>query len=451
MIKKWMILLASLGMALALSACTSKKSEGDIETDGVAADSGEAPVAGSDVAHEENKDTLAEDTMGAPATGAEQPPTDLLADAPLDSAPSTEITPPDKPLEPVTEAPATETKADASTPPPAEPLVSEAAPIKEPTPEAASLTDLDKGSEKKKTGVALQKVATQPWKVGKNWINTVYFVRPGEDLNGVSQKIYGEDRVDQLKKANPSYKSRDVKPGDKVYYNSPKRPTDSEKMLTYYEDNGLEPKIYVTQEGDNVRKISKKLLGYNEAWKEVWASNSFESKGKIDPGVEIKYWESATAGMGALAATDKPMEGTAAGGTFSNQNVPPSPDHTSMPEPPPVQDLPPPPPPPPMEAHAPPPPPPPPELPPPPPPPPPMEAQAPPPPPPPPVEKKPKHQNPEEHAMGTTDSATGGDDMTIFLGAGALAAVGLAGIIIVRKRRKQRELEQAINETQVGT
>jgi hypothetical protein len=41
--------------------------------------------------------------------------------------------------------------------------------------------------------------------------------------------------------------------------------------------------------------------------------------------------------------------------------------------------------------------------------------------------------------------------MTMALGAGAVALVGLAAMMIVRKRRRQRELEQAINETQVGT
>jgi hypothetical protein len=424
-------LLVALGLVVTLSGCTSTKSDGDSESGEVV----EGPI-------EESPDGVLPtdqppvEVGTEPGKGPEQLPDDLgltgLPDEPANATPGNEITKAPEPQVAVESPPPT---TSITEPPP--PLDSAS------STKAAATTDLDKKEDKPvKKMSSLQKVAAQPWKVGKKWINAVYFARPGDTLSSISQTIFGSDQSSDLKKANVSFKNREVKPGEKVYYNSPLRADDSTKMLTYFEDNGIQPKLYTTVEGDNIRKVSKKLLGYNDAWKEVWASNTVESKGALEPGVEIKYWESSpkTETAPKMAAND----------SFPQPNmdmpppsdpVPPPPPETQMPKPPDQALAPPPPPPPPPPPS---------ELPPPPPPPP--EPMPPPPPPPPP--DKPHNGPNEDPAVGapTAGMIPGMDnDMTMALGAGAVALVGFAAMIIVRKRKRQRELEQAINETQVGT
>lgn len=433
-------LIAILGLVTTLASCTSKTSGGDIEAGegDIASDAGEAPLdAGTG-------DTLSSDQLGedslsagidesAPPAAAAEPSTDGLTDAPLDATASTEIQSPEPTA--ITE------------PPPADTSITEAPPTPSDTTIGATsnTTDLDSKEEAPKKSTPLQKVASQPWKVGKRWINTVYFARPGDSLESISQTIYGSDKTDQLKSANPTYKVRDVKPGDKVYYNSPLRADDSAKVITYFEDNGATPKTYTTQEGDNIRTVSKKFLGYPEAWKEVWASNSVDSKGDVAAGNEIKYWDMAPSAVGSTAKSSDVAVNT------SKESLAPPPE---FPPPPPMETAPPPmaemPPPPPMET-APPPPPPSGEM----PPPPPMEAAA--PPPPPPMDET---APPPKQVMRKGDDMPAAheglipgmdEDTTTAVGAGAVAALALAGWMIIRKKKRQRELEQAINETQVGT
>jgi LPXTG-motif cell wall-anchored protein len=292
----------------------------------------------------------------------------------------------------------------------------------------AAITDLD---EQPRPAVrSLQKVAATPWKVGRKWINGIYFARPGDSLSSISQTIYGDDRTSELKKVNPTYNNRDVKPGDKVYYASVVRPEDAEKVLTFFEEKNIPPKIYTAQEGDNIRRVSKNLLGYPEAWKEVWAYNQVESKQDIDAGTEIRYWDTNMASsMPSDQAPSQPMADTGA-------TPPPMPDQ-APPQDMPVanQDFPPPP-----------------DFPPPtdgqqtadlPPPPPPMDI-----PPPPPMDIPPP---PPQAVASVDDGASGaaGDDQLIMLGGGGAVLVALL-LFLVRRKRKQKELEQALGETHVG-
>jgi hypothetical protein len=220
------------------------------------------------------------------------------------------------------------------------------------------------------------------------WINTVYIARPNEKLADISNKIFGSDKSADLKKiAENSYlKSRSVKAGDKVYYTSPNRPDDSTKTMLYYEDMGMVPETYVAKKGESLRKVSKKLLGYDNAWKEVWVSNStIESKTTLKDGDTLRYWiaakETAASNSAAGSATlvdssQAPQPTTqisppAAAQTLppppadANANLPPPPDMNAAPPPadaaaagtteaslPPPADMSPPPPPPPEEVVA---------------------------------------------------------------------------------------------------
>ncbi|MGZ3780321.1 MAG: LysM peptidoglycan-binding domain-containing protein [Pseudobdellovibrionaceae bacterium] len=495
MMNKFFLFLACLGLALQLSSCTSKESQADsaVAADADSADlekleGGESLQAAGDSLP---SDQLPEDALGetpAPAPSSTPAPAPAPSPAPADTGIANQSPPAPAPAEKpaMDNNPATPQMDVASTPEPlpADPLA-QAADIpalpptsptditKEPSTvtdgaigseekkSASSTTVVDNTESSKKTGSSLQKVATAPWKVGKKWVNTVYFARPGDTLAGISQMIYGTNKVSELKKENPSLKARSVKPGDKIYYNSPNRPEDSVKMISYYEDNGMAPEVYVAKSGDNIKKVSKKLLGYSNAWKEVWSLNTVDSKGAISEGTELHYWKGGNIAAAPIDQMPKHEEiaGLKLPSTKEPQLPPPPPVEPAKPEIPPPQqqaqaEIPPPPPmpeqkspdtaqPPPLppdvasdqnQQMAPPPPPP--------PPPPPVEAVNPPAPPAPPK----KHKVAEEAPPSGMDN-----DTTLALGVVGIAAAGLAGLIVVRKKRKQKELEQqGMDTTHVG-
>jgi len=128
--------------------------------------------------------------------------------------------------------------------------------------------------------------------------------------------------------------------GDKVYYNSPQRPNDSQSLLTYYEDLSLSPQVYTIQAGENIRTISKNLLGNANSWKEIWATNpSIQSKGNVEDSYELRYWNE-----GGPAVATSLAQNNFNNNNNNNNNFPVEEEFTPPP-PPPVESLPPPPPP----------------------------------------------------------------------------------------------------------
>lgn len=278
--------------------------------------------------------------------------------------------------------------------------------------------------ETKPAPPSLKKVESAPFRRGGQLLNAVYVARPGDDFKSISQMIYGTpDKATDLATANAWMKS--PKPGDKVYYNSPTRPDDKSKLLSYYEEQGITPEVYVTQEGDHLKKVSETLLGYPNAWKEVWATNLMvESKSDLPAGTELKYWKTAS------SATPPPAQEELA------QQAPPMPEPEMMA--PPVADNPPPP----VEqpmAMA---------------PPPPVEAPIAPPVEPPPVAapendiaKTPANEEPVPEGMFGMDN-----EMMMNVGAGALVLIGALAFITIRRKKAQREkaIADAFDSTQVG-
>jgi hypothetical protein len=454
MLKKFVVLLACIGLMAQLSGCTSQDSKGDGEDMAVDAamttDSAEVEkveggenldIAADDSTASLSGDALPEDALGEapqnPAAGEDPmasfdsgaPAGDAGAPPPPPEVAANELPPVDLPADTLGESslPSESVVETApSTVEHSEPMVTESTTT---TTSSSSSSSSDEPKKEAKPVVSYRKVESTPWKEGGKFLNTVYVARNGDSWNGVSQMIYGSENASELKKMNPSIKSRKLKPGDKVYYNSPHRPDDSTKVLTYYEDNGMAPEVYIAANGDTVKKVAGKLFGNEGAWKELYATNDFESKGSLDEGTQIKYWRNAAPAKSAevAAAPTAPVE--------SMPEAPPPPPQAEMPPPPPpMGDMAAPPPPPPdmaMNEAAPPPPP------------PPVEAVAPPPPPPPPVAMPPK-------AAGAEASANPLDEeQTQMLAAGAIVFVGLALFIMLRRRRR-RELEQAIQDTQVG-
>ncbi len=311
-----------------------------------------------------------------------------------------------------------------------------------------------------KNYVSVKKAKVTPFNKAGVLANAIYIARPGDTLSSISQKIYGSDRTSDLLSVNTTL-GRGVKVGDKVYYNSPQRPNDRDTLQTYYEDLNLSPEIYVTQPGDNIRSVSKKLLGNAGSWKEVWATNqNIESKGEVSEGLELRYWSDGGAGAPTNLA--------------SNNIPPPAPvipeppqEEFDVPPPPPQEEFNPPPPPQPIAQNnmdkIPPPPeefaedsiPPPPEpieevIPPPPPiaktaPPPPPRVNAPPPPPMPKVAKKKSFGKKAKSLASMADR-----DQTMMMGAlGIILLAAVLLFIIIRKKRSRKAIDFNTSTTQI--
>jgi hypothetical protein len=259
-----------------------------------------------------------------------------------------------------------------------------------------------------KPNIPLQKIKDAPYYQGRVLLNTVYIGRPKDTIYSVSMKIFGSDRSADLKAANPFLNAREVKVGDKIYYNSPKRPQDAERMLTYYEDNGIPAQTYVSKSGENIRTISKNLLGHKDSWKEVWATNlAVDSKGELPEGTELRYWPDSGSQI-PLADSQVPQAESSEVSTDVGQpqdvaanNAPI--DDFAMPE-----DM--------GTAGA-------------------VAAEPPPPPPPPPPPSQPAKQ-----VASSSDK-----DMTFMLSAGGLLLLGVGIILAVMRRSRSRKMSMNTN------
>lgn len=311
---------------------------------------------------------------------------------------------------------------------------------------------------------SLRKIAeTTPYQHGDGYVNTVYIARPKEKLKDISQTIYGMDKTKELKSINSFIKNRQPRAGEKIYYVSPNRPMDSTTTLSFYEDTGMMASTYVTQKGDTLPKVAKKLLGYENAWKEIWTTNAVESKGKLAAGETLRYWKPVDqpTTLADNSGNSKIIDSTqqlpvqpmptqeVAMNTAPPQELPPPPppqEEMPLPPPPPAdmnaanapptdmnavppQELPPPPP---ADMNA---------------------ANTPPPPPPqevaaapmPPKNKAP--HNMEEELVG--DEAMN-QDTTMMMGV-VVVLVAILGFVLVRRNKKKRDADMAsIEQTHVG-
>lgn len=443
MLKHVLLVLMAAGLMMGSSGCTSKKAtdeeatadvaevagEGDgldVGTDEVAAaDDAAAELGGDELSADEQ---LPEDGDVAAAEGDDfATPAEELAENP-------EKTDPAKDDMAAMEEPMTEpTPEPTSEPPPTTVDESLAAGETTPEPEAA----MPMSEEPAKPLPPLRKIADMPYEQNGLLVNAVYIARKGDTWDGVTSKIYGTvERKKELAKLNPTIKNREVKVGDKIYYNSPQRPTDNQKLLTYYEDMGLAPETYAVTKPENIRTIAKNLLGDTNSWKELWATNlDLESKGELAEGTQLRYWAGAPASTVAQAEVPPPTE--------MAPPVDPSaaaPVEQAPPPPPPIEQ--------PVDqmAAAPPPadpnaaagtmdqapPPPPADLPPPPPPPPPADTQA-------------AAEPPTSPGVGGPEgvmNALENPDQTMAMGAGAILLLGAVAIfIMIRKRKARRQID----------
>ena len=177
----------------------------------------------------------------------------------------------------------------------------------------------------KKT-ISYKKIKSVPYNSAGFLINAVYIVRPGEDIQSVSNKIFNSDQVAQLYAVNPHLKARDLKVGDKIYYQSPNRPQDSSQLLFYFEDNGIPASYYEVPAGESIRKVAENLLGHSNSWKEIWATNpDLNSKWLVNQSINIKYWPKGAQAQ-AQAPPSPPDEAPS-----SDEPPPPPPEEESPP------------------------------------------------------------------------------------------------------------------------
>lgn len=430
--KKISLILLTLVLGLHLGGCTSKKvdSEDAEMTDAAVEEGGEVAGGEEEVAADLGGEELSEDEKlpeeGGTADAATEEKPSAEASEEIDALADTE---PATTPEPAAEPPPSDAMAE-TVPPPMEEPMAEPPPSSEPEMAAPEpIADSAPVDEPKAPPASLKKIATEPIKRNGMILNAVYVARKGDTWKGVGQKIYGANKTKELKKANPALASRQLKVGDKVYYNSPQRPTDESRMLTYYEDAGLEPQVYVAKSGDDLKDVSKSLLGDKNSWKELWAINlSLESKGPLNEGEQLRYW-----GLDAVAPAVPPQ--AAAAPTTEQATPPPSEAPPELPPPPSDQasaDLPPPPP---TDQSG--------DL----PPPPPSEASMEPPPPP------PMDPPPPPPVQANNDAAVNGQDpnQTMALGVGGiLILAALALFVMIRKKKARRQIDfNTTTQTQI--
>jgi hypothetical protein len=219
--------------------------------------------------------------------------------------------------------------APTDTTPPATTAESAPPPEVAPAPEPAPVATAPEKEKKAVTYAPLQKVKDSAFTQGGTNLNRVYIGRPHDTVKAISQKIYGSNRSKDLVSWN-SFLKRGVRTGDKIYYSSPANPSDT-RMLTYYEDIGAPPQTYTSKDGDNIRKVSSKLLGFKDAWKEVYETNmNVESRGNIPAGLELKYWPDQGSAPSQTMAQNSPPDQT-----LPPQDLPPSQPADNMQSPPP--------------------------------------------------------------------------------------------------------------------
>lgn len=115
-------------------------------------------------------------------------------------------------------------------------------------------------------------VHSMPVKDGSHWLNAYYFVTSESDTwQKLALKFYNRaEHVELLKTWNRTTK---LEVGSVIYYNSPFRPQDREKILSFAEDFGQPLKQQRVMAGDSLSKIAGALWGNVHAWPAIAAIN----------------------------------------------------------------------------------------------------------------------------------------------------------------------------------
>lgn len=285
MLNKIFLTLLMFSLSVTVIGCSSSESESESESKTESEIDALEPESDSMAEAQENVeaegDVLA-DLGEDDALKQDEAIDSALPETPVESADAIAEAPPEmstQAAEPPPEAPVDVPQSEELPPSSNEDLFGTAASSGESTTEFA---------ETPKPVVSLKKIKDMPYTEKGILANTVYVARDGDTLETLEQKT-GSSKKD-LRKLN-GFLKRGVRVGDKIYYNSKSRPTDADRMLTYYEDLNIPPQTYTTKMGENIREISQQLLGHKNSWKEIWATNlDVQSKGALDEGTLLRYW-----------------------------------------------------------------------------------------------------------------------------------------------------------------
>ena len=155
--------------------------------------------------------------------------------------------------------------------------------------------------------VPVQKMAASPFNRAGILLNTLYIVREGDTLKSIKDKIYGSNSSANLQQLNPTIKPNNLKVGEKIYYNSPNRPNDNNRMMFYYDDIGAQAQYQEIRSGQSIRKVAQDLLGHPRSWMEVWATNpDVESKWAVSRNHNLRYFPDGIAAAPTLAQNNQP-------------------------------------------------------------------------------------------------------------------------------------------------
>ena len=196
---------------------------------------------------------------------------------------------------------------------------------------------IDRIVEKVRSWVPVKKMANVPFKRNDILLNTLYVVRPNDNFQTITEKIYGPGSSANLTVLNPYVDPNRMNVGEKVYYNSPNRPNDKAKMLFYYDDIRRQSQTWLVQSGEDIRAVSQKLLGHPRSWMEIWATHSeIVSKGKFESSHTIRYFPDDLESSPSLASnesyevTENPPEMINDGMVENSMNPIPSPKDSSV-------------------------------------------------------------------------------------------------------------------------
>lgn len=139
--------------------------------------------------------------------------------------------------------------------------------------------------------IPVKKMRDEPYDQDGILLNALYIVREGDNFKSIGEKIYGKGSINNLSRVNPFLNPKRLKVGEKVYYNSPNRPTDQSKMLFYYDDIGRSAQFRQVETGENIRTVAQELLGHPRSWMEIWATNpEIVSKAEVDRPYRVRYF-----------------------------------------------------------------------------------------------------------------------------------------------------------------
>lgn len=155
----------------------------------------------------------------------------------------------------------------------------------------------------------MPKVAANPFESSGVWMNAYQFVRSNDDSwETLATRAYGSSQQwETLKNWNPGVR---LKPGNIVYYNSPQRPTDQERIRHIADDLGLPLDNVTVNAGDTLSKMAENFYQEPRLWREIAALNpSISRPDWVIPGTALRVMPPNAGAASGLGQSAPPVTG----------------------------------------------------------------------------------------------------------------------------------------------